>query len=116
MTLAEIAGKLPAAGFGLGALAWGTSTELNYALVPKVCGSHWPLIPLAAAILALIAALGFALSVMAWRQDRSLPSPDRPEAGVPHKLLAGIGALSGALFTTIILMQGVAALFLSGCE
>ena len=45
-----------------------------------------------------------------------LPGPDRPEAGVPHKLLAGIGALSGALFSTVIVMQGVAALFLSGCE
>ena len=42
-----------------------------------------------------------------------LPGPDRPEAGAPHKLLAGIGVLSGALFTTVI---GVAALFLSGCE
>jgi hypothetical protein len=116
MTLREIASKLPAVGYGLGALAWGTSTELNYALVPRVCGSHWPLIPLLAVVLALIAASGFALSVMAWRQDRPLPSPDRPEAGAPHKLLAGIGVLSGALFTTVIVMQGVAALFLSGCE
>ena len=40
-----------------------------------------------------------------------LPGPGRPEAGAPHKLLAGIGVL----FTIVIVMQGVAALFLSGC-
>lgn len=116
MQLKDIADKLPAAGFGLGAIAWGASTELNYALVPKVCATHWPMVPIAALVLALLGVFGFALSVMAWREDRPLPSPDRPDAGVPHKLLAGIGVLAGALFTTVVVMQGVASLFLSGCE
>jgi hypothetical protein len=116
MRLSDVAERLPAAGFGFGALAWGTSTELNYALVPKVCVTHWPLIPATAFVLALIAVFGFALSIMAWRKDRPLPSPDRPAAGVPHKLLAGIGILAGALFITIILLQGLASFFLSGCE
>ena len=116
MRLADIAEKLPAAGFGLGALAWGTSTELNYALVPKICATHWPLIPIAALVLALLAAFGLALSAMALRRDRPQPSPDAPEGGVPHKLLAGIGVLAGTLFLAAIILQGVASLFLSGCE
>jgi hypothetical protein len=116
MRFGDIAQKLPAAGFGFGALAWAVSTELNYALVPKVCITHWPLIPLAALLLALIGAFGLVLSVEAWRQDRSLPSPDGSAAGVPHKLLAGIGILAGLLFTTVILLQGLASFFLSGCE
>jgi hypothetical protein len=116
MQLKAIADKLPAAGFGIGAIAWATSTELNYALVPKVCVTHWPLIPFAAVALAVLAAFGLVLSAMAWRKDRPLPSPERPEAGVPHKLLAGIGILAGVLFTIIIIMQGLASLFLSGCE
>jgi hypothetical protein len=35
---------------------------------------------------------------------------------VPHKLLAGIGILAGTLFIIIILLQGLASFFLSGCE
>jgi hypothetical protein len=116
MKLEEIADRLPAFGFGLGAIAWGASTQLNYALVPKNCLSHWPMIPIFAAMLALIAAGGAAVSAVALYRRRAQPSPDIPQGGVPHKLLASIGLLAGALFTVVILLQGVAGLFLSGCE
>ncbi|HVX81621.1 MAG TPA: hypothetical protein VHB23_09590 [Devosiaceae bacterium] len=116
MRPSDIPGKLPGAGLGLGALAWGASTELNYALAPRQCLTPWPMIPIFALILALIAAAGIWVSVEAWRQHRPLPSPDRPEAGVPEKLLAGIGVLAGVLFAVIILLQGTAGFFLNGCE
>jgi len=116
MRFKQLAEKLPAAGFGLGSLAWLASTEFNYALAPKQCVMHWPLVPLLALLLALVGAVGIWLSAIAWRKDRPLPSPDRPAAGVPTKLLAGIGVLAGALFTAIIVMQGIAGFFLSGCE
>ena len=116
MRVEDIADKLPAAGLAAGALAWATSTELNYALAPTVCIVRWPLIPVAAALLALIALAGIYLSAVAWRRDRAHPSTAPSEGGVQHKLLAGIGIGSGVLFTIIIILQGSANLFLSGCE
>ena len=116
MTIDQLADRLPAAGFIAGAIAWGISTELNYALAPKVCATHWPLVPAAALVLMLVGAGGAALSVRAWRKEQASPSPSRPEGGVSRKLLAGIGVLAGLLFTLIIAMQGLAAFFLSGCE
>ena len=75
-----------------------------------------PRLALASLLLALIGAAGFALSLAAWRQDTGQPGVNTAKGGLPHKLLAAIGALAGALFTVIILLHGVASLFLSGCE
>jgi hypothetical protein len=116
MKLSAIANRLPAAGFGLGAIAWGVSTQLNYALAPKVCLTHWPLVPVVSLLLALIGVAGLALSLAAWRADASGPSVNAPTGGRPHKLLAAIGVMAGALFTLIILLHGVAGLILGGCE
>jgi hypothetical protein len=115
MRFTKIAQKLPAAGFGFGAIAWATSTELNYALAPKVCVIHWPLVPVAAAILALIALGGAGTSGIALWSDRHLPRK-AVQGGVSHKMVASIGVLAGLLFAAIIVMQGLANFFLSGCE
>jgi len=116
MRFAEIANRLPAFGFGLGAIAWGASTQLNYALAPWNCLVRWPMVTVFAWLLALVAAAGVAVSLLALRHKREEPSPDIPKGGVPHKLLAFIGVLAGLLFTVVIVLQGVAGLFLTGCE
>lgn len=106
----------PSAGLILGALAWATSTQLNYALVPWVCTSRIPVIPAIAAVLAVIALIGVFLSLRAYRRQATTFQSETPKAGAPHELLALIGILSGSLFAVIILMQGLASFFLTGCE
>jgi hypothetical protein len=106
----------PSAGLILGAFAWATSTQLNYALVPWVCTSHVPAIPVIAIVLAAIAIVGVLLSLHAYRQLTTTFQSETPQAGAPHELLALIGMLSGSLFAVIILMQGLASFFLTGCE
>lgn len=116
MKLGELAYRLPAAGLALGGLAWAASTEVNYALAPAACSLHWPLPGLVALILVVLGLAGVAVSALAWLSDRPQHSPDAAEGGVPHKLMAQIGVLAGVLFTVVILMQGLANLFLTGCE
>jgi len=104
------------AGIWIGALAWATSTQLNYSLVPWVCTSGVRITPWTAAALAVIALLGSGLSVYAFRHRRERLETERPQAGTPHEMLAVLGIAIGVLFALIIVMQGVAGLFLTGCE
>lgn len=91
-----------------GALAWATSTQLNYALVPWQCFNRVYPIPWLAALLAAIALAGAAVSLRTWR------SAAPPHAGV--NLAAGGGTLSGVLFAAVILLQLMASLIFTGCE
>jgi hypothetical protein len=104
-----------AAGLVTGPAAWGISTQLNYALVPWVCASGWRVIPIATLILVALGLFGTAVSWRAWHRAPSLRS-ESAAAGEPAELLAILGVLSGALFSLIVLMQGSASLFLTGCE
>jgi hypothetical protein len=104
------------AGLWIGAFAWGTSTQLNYSLVPWVCSSGIRITPWTTAGLAIIALLGAGLSGYAFRHRRARLETQTPAAGTPHEMLAMIGIGAGLLFALIILMQGLAGLFLTGCE
>jgi hypothetical protein len=104
------------AGIWIGALAWAASTQLNYSLVPWVCFSGIRITPWTAAVLALISLLGAALSGYAFRHRRERLETERPHAGTPHEMLAVLGMAIGVLFALVIIMQGLAGLFLTGCE
>ena len=104
------------AGIWIGALAWATSTQLNYSLVPWVCASGVRITLWIAAALAIIALLGAGVSTYAFRNRRERLETDTPQAGTPHEMLAALGIAIGILFALIISMQGVAGLFLTGCE
>jgi hypothetical protein len=103
-------------GIWVGALSWLTSTQLNYALASWVCSSGTRVIPWTAAGLALLALAGAAVSAYAFRHRRERIKTDTPGAGTPHEMLAIIGMSLGALFALIIVMQGLAGFFLTGCE
>jgi hypothetical protein len=104
------------AGLWIGALAWATSTQLNYALVPWVCSTGNRITPWIAAALAIVALVGVGVSWSAFMHRRRHLLSARPTAGTPHGMLAVIGMGAGTLFALIIVMQGVAGLFLTGCE
>lgn len=103
-------------GLWVGALAWAVSTQLNYALVPWVCASGVRLIPWTAGGLALLAIVGAALSALAFRSRSERLETQTPAAGTPHEMMAVIGMAAGVLFALIIVMQGTASFFLTGCE
>jgi hypothetical protein len=99
-------------GLAAGPVAWGLSTQANYAAAPWLCGSSfWAAI--IAAVLIGIALVGGALSLHSFR---SAPRSDAQADGRPHIFLAGLGALLSGLFALAVLMQGAAGLILNGCE
>jgi hypothetical protein len=106
----------PSAGLFIGPAAWGISTELNFALAPVDCATQLPLVPISAAILALIALAAGWLSWRAWQRTPKLQGIDDAGAALPHRFLAGMGIGAATLFTAVIVMQGLATLFLNGCE
>lgn len=96
-----------------GPLAWGVSTQLNYALVEWQCEHRLPVIPLAAAVLVLLAMAGGALSWRAWRSGgASFKSEREPET---ERFVAMLGMLTAALFALVVAMQGMASLILDEC-
>jgi hypothetical protein len=107
---------LPSAGLISGPLAWGISTQLNYALAPFACGSPVPTIELVATALVLLSFAGALLSWRAWRRLRDGEDVNLPGSHSPHLMIAVIGVAAGLLFGLIVAMQGTAALFLDGCR
>ena len=103
-------------GIWIGALAWATSTQLNYALVSWVCASGIRVIPWIAAALAVLALAGALLSSIAFRYRAGRLETNTPAGGTPHQMLAIVWIASGVLFAVIILLQGSASFFLTGCE
>jgi hypothetical protein len=107
--------RFAAAGLVLGPLAWAASTQGNYILPDLVCGkSTAPVLGVSLA-LGLVAWLGAGLSLLAWRRAR-FDVVQEADGGRAGHLVAALGVGAGGLFGLVILMQGVAALVLSGCE
>ena len=104
------------AGLWIGALSWATSTQLNYSLVSWVCSSGVRLTPWIAWGLAVLALSGAGISAHAFTHRRQRIETQTPQAGTPHEMRSVIGIGAGVLFALIIIMQGVAGLFLTGCE
>src|SRR5437899_1657492 len=96
---------------------WGIQMQSGYSLVPWVCKGHSPiilhLITLIAALLALIGAF------LAWRQFRHSGggSPDETDGGptARRRFLGALGAVSGLLYATLIIAQGIASFFFDPC-
>ncbi|MEJ1158313.1 hypothetical protein [Prosthecomicrobium sp. N25] len=106
----------PFAGVLAGPFAWGANTQLGLALAPWACRNGIDPTPLVAVLLALVAGAGGWLS---WRAFQAGPGLDEDGPGemprpLPFMALAGM-AMAG-LFALVTLTQGLAGLFLGGCE
>lgn len=98
---------VPWAGLAAGPASWAVSTQANYALVPLACHTQLYLTVATAAVLAAVALAGGAVSYRSWRQAGQT---------AVARFLSGIGVWSGVLFGTVVVLQGIAGLILSGCE
>jgi hypothetical protein len=98
----SIAARLPAAGLFVGAAAWG--------IQPLICaqGAAWPLALLSSSLICISLA-------GAWISYRDVGEED-PQGPNPRRMLRWVGTAAGVLFALTILVQGLAALFLTGCE
>jgi hypothetical protein len=102
----------PGAGLITGPAAWAVSTQAGYATAPLICAhGAWWIVALSAALLASLSLAGAYISARgfpvagAWAGD-----------GQPRHLLRSLGVGAGVLFALVILLQGAAALALTGCE
>jgi hypothetical protein len=83
--------------------------------VPSSCTQAPHLVLVLALGLAAVAAIGTCISFRTWRNAGGMTVGPEID-GRPRAFLAGIGALRGALFTSLILVQGAASFFFSWCE
>jgi hypothetical protein len=107
---------LPSAGLYAGPAAWFISTQGNYALVPWVCASKVPAIPLLAAALLMLSLFGGFLSWRAFASAGPVPHADATGTGRPHRFVAAVGIMMAVLFALVIAVQGVAGVVFNGCE
>jgi hypothetical protein len=101
----------PWSGLVAGPAAWAISTQLNYGLVEWQCRHGIPVIPIAALVLALMAAAGGWLSWIAFSRSNEI---ETAHIRMDH-FIAGLGVLAAALFSLVTITQGAAALVLDEC-
>jgi hypothetical protein len=105
----------PWAGLAAGPSCWAINTELNYALVPWLCGRGLKVVPVIAGVLVGVSLTGALWSWLAWSRYEG-PGLQVPEQdGHPSYLLSGIGVATGLLFALVIAMQGLAGLIVHPC-
>jgi hypothetical protein len=105
---------VPSAGLFLGPAAFLVDTQANYAAVPLVCATHWPLVPLIALTTACVATLGGLLS---WRALAFLGMPrEEHSGGLPQRFIAGVAVAVAAIAVLVIVLHGTAFFFFHGCE
>jgi hypothetical protein len=96
-------------GMILGALAWGLSTQLNYALATMRCGDAVTFVPLISLALAAAAGVGGILSAISWRRGCHEKEP------ATSGFIGLVNAALAALFAAAILLHAAAGMIL-GCE
>jgi hypothetical protein len=106
---------LASAGVWVGFLAWATSTQLNYSLVPWECDTGFRVVPWIALGLIVLALGGGATSLQSFRRRGQRLETGTPEAGTPFEMLAVIGMAASVLFALIVALQGAADLIVPRC-
>jgi hypothetical protein len=103
------------AGLALGPASWALNTQVNYALVNWECSGGKHPIGMIAAVLAVVSLAGALSSWVALRRYDASGVPVPEQDGHPHRLLSAIGVTFGILFAIVIVMQGIAGIFLEPC-
>jgi len=103
------------AGLVSGPVSWALNTQINYALVDWECSRGKNFLAVIAAMLTLVSLAGALSSWLAWRRYDPSGVPVPEQDGHPHRLLSAIGVTFGILFAIVIVMQGIAGIFLEPC-
>lgn len=95
---------------------WAVRFGASYALLPHACasGDVRPLYALTVATLLAVAAAG----VAGWVQWRRLAPGARGEVGAPEaraRFMAVVGVLGSALFFAVVVLEGLALVFIDPC-
>jgi hypothetical protein len=106
---------LASAGVWVGFIAWATSTQLNYSLVPWECDKGFRVIPWIALGLIVLALGGGTISLRSFRRRGQRLETCTPKAGTPFEMLAAIGMAASVLFALVIVLQGAADLIVPRC-
>jgi hypothetical protein len=106
----------PLAGLALGMGAWVISTQFGYTVVTTACGRSFGVVPWIAIACIGLAAIGGLLSWTAWAGRGGPSLREDPEGPQPRRLMAAVSVLAATLFALVIVLQGAAALILSGCQ
>jgi hypothetical protein len=106
---------LASSGAWVGFLAWATSTQLNYSLVPWECDTGARIVPWIALALIMLSLGGGALSLETYRRRGQRLETATPEAGTPFEMLAAVGVAAAVLFALVIALQGIAAFIVPRC-
>lgn len=106
---------IPWAGLAAGPIAWWLNAQLSYALLNWACNTSLNPAPVLATVFAAISIGGAYLSWRAWSRylGPGIQVPDTD--GYPGYLLCGLGVATGVLFAAVIIMQGIAGMFLDPC-
>lgn len=92
--------------------AWFAAQQLSYYLTSQNCQSHHWITPVVNFLLAATALLFGALSFRSWRDHSGgIGASDRRA-----HFIAGLSTLMAPLFALVMLWQGIAGFFYSGCE
>ena len=101
------------AGLVAGPTAWALSTQINYTIATRICAHAGYATVLVTVVLALLAAAG---SILSWQARRAIQAGSHPTTSHADAFGAIVSAGAAALFTLVILLQGVAGLVFYGCE
>jgi drug/metabolite transporter (DMT)-like permease len=96
--------------FVVGGSAWALNMQLGQILPYPECASRLPFLTGSSFGLALLVA---AAAFIDWRGRHDSPQPPPRRTAVFLKTLSALG---GALFAYVLVLQGVSALMLTGCE
>ena len=102
----------------LGAPAvWAIQLEVGYALAPRICTTRDAIILHGLTLFALLlAGIGGLISWREWKRA-GRGSPEQIDGGpiARSRFLGGLGMAASAYSALVILAQGIASFFLSGC-
>jgi hypothetical protein len=102
------------AGIFGGAISWYFAHEIGFYLAHLNCAHHW-IVP-AVHLVALAASTTCVWISYRARVTEDRVTKDKVNLETQQGFFSSVGVAAGALFTLVILWQGVASIFYSGCE
>lgn len=97
-------------------ILWALHLQLNYVVIPHLCGSRRPwILHVITLSFMLLTALGMGVAARAWRINAPADTTSGDEMS-RTRFLAGLGILMSTLFFVVILATGIPAFFYDPCQ